>query len=109
MLDAIIQKINDKVITNSKDVRKLRTIVKDPVARDHFLSPEGTIQSALEKLGEQAPPRRHGLAGDIAAIVDSIKKQPWTALLAAKGDDELLKSVEEAEKLLKQLKKNLRD
>src|SRR5712671_1249478 len=68
VLDAVVQKINDKLITNSKDVRKLRTILKDPVARDHFLSREGTINSALEKLGAPPAARRRGLAGDLAGL-----------------------------------------
>jgi len=108
VMDAIIQKINEKAITNSKDVRKLRTILKDPVARDQFLSHEGTIQGALEKLGDSPPLRRRGLAGDLVGLVDSIKKRPWTELVAAKGDDEVLQSIDEAEKLLKELKSTLK-
>lgn len=107
-LDAIVQKINEKRITNSKDVRKLRLILKDPVAREEFVAPHGTIHSALSKL--EAPPeeKKTGLAGDISALVDSIKRQPWTALAEIRGDEDVLSSIEEAEKLLKELKKNLR-
>jgi len=108
VLDAVVQKINEKIITNSKDVRKLRIILKDPVARDHFLSREGTISSALEKLGAPPAAKRRGLAGDLAGLVESIKKHPWTELVSAKGDEEVLRSIEEAEKLLRELKKTLR-
>src|SRR5205814_3793782 len=38
VLDAVIERINDQEITNSKDLRKLRQILRDPVARDDFLS-----------------------------------------------------------------------
>jgi ParB family chromosome partitioning protein len=65
VLDAIIQKINDRVITNSKDVRKLRTILKDPVAREHLLASDGTIAGALEKI-DVPPPHKGGLAGEAA-------------------------------------------
>lgn len=109
VLDAVVRKVNEKSITNSKDVRKLRGILKDPIAREEFLSASGTITSALEKLGDVEPAsRRRGLAGDIAELVDSIKRRPWTELAAARDDEEVLKSIEEAEKLLKDLKKNLR-
>ncbi len=108
ILDAVVQKINAKVITNSKDVRKLRVILKDPLARDSFLAADGTITSALEKLGAPPVTRRRGLAGDIAGLVESIKKHPWTELVSAKGDEEVLKSIDEAEKLLKDLKKTLK-
>src|SRR6476660_5231374 len=37
VLDALIRKVNVQEITNSKDVRKLRLILRDPVARDEFL------------------------------------------------------------------------
>src|SRR5438876_9698680 len=38
VLDAVIRKVNDKQITSSKDIRKLRPILRDPVARDEFVS-----------------------------------------------------------------------
>jgi ParB family chromosome partitioning protein len=107
VLDVVVRKVNEKVITNSKDVRKLRTILKDPVARDEFLAPQGTIRTALEKLGASPAPRRKGLAGDIAGLIDSIKKHPWTELVSAKGDEEIIRSIDEAEKLLRDLKKSL--
>ncbi|HSE84646.1 MAG TPA: ParB N-terminal domain-containing protein [Candidatus Binatia bacterium] len=37
VLDTIIRRVNNQEITNSKDVRKLRDILRDPVARDDFL------------------------------------------------------------------------
>src|SRR5882724_4356472 len=51
VLDTVIRKINENEITNSKDVRKLRTILRDAVAKEEFLSEGGTIQSALQNLG----------------------------------------------------------
>ncbi len=107
VLDVVVRKVNEKVITNSKDVRKLRTILKDPVARDEFLGAQGTIRSALEKLGAPPAARRKGLAGDIVGLIDSIKKHPWTDLVSAKGDEEIIRSIDEAEKLLRDLKKTL--
>src|SRR5262249_45941131 len=69
VLDTIVDKINRKLITNSKDVRRLRAILKDPVAKDCFLTERTTINDALEKLGETRPQRSNGLAGDLDAIV----------------------------------------
>ena len=37
-IDTIVAKINEKLITNSKDVRRLRAILGDPVAKDCFLA-----------------------------------------------------------------------
>src|SRR5436190_10647092 len=50
VLDKIIRRVNDNEITNSKDIRKLRQILKDPVARELFLSNKGTIEASFRKL-----------------------------------------------------------
>jgi ParB family chromosome partitioning protein len=107
VLDKIILKINNQEITNSKDVRKLRAVLRNPVARGEFLSEGGTIQSAIEKLEPADGNDERGLAGDIAALVESIKRYPWTTLAELKGDQTIIRRIEEAEKLLKQLKKTL--
>src|SRR5438552_6366168 len=45
VLDTIIRRVNEKEITNSKDIRKLRQILKDPIARAQFLAKEGSIDA----------------------------------------------------------------
>src|SRR5205823_12424470 len=55
ILDTVIRRINDKEITNSKDVRKLRPVLTDPVARDRFLASGGTIETALQLV---PPPKK---------------------------------------------------
>jgi ParB family transcriptional regulator, chromosome partitioning protein len=106
-LDTIIQRINDHQITNSKDIRKLRKVLKDPVARDHFLKPEGSIDTALERLAPPAPKKGMGLVSDLQELGDALKRYPWTTLAASKGDPEVLRTLEQTEKLLKDLKKAL--
>ncbi len=51
VLDTIIKKINEQEITNSKDIRKLRQILKDPVGKESFLSAEGGIEERPKDLG----------------------------------------------------------
>src|ERR1700731_4439148 len=43
VIDAVVKKVNEKRITNSKDLRKLRAILPDPVARAHFLGDSGDL------------------------------------------------------------------
>ncbi len=107
VLDKVIHKVNNNEITNSKDLRKLRIILRDPVAKDEFLSDSGTVQSALEKCAPQQSKSEDGLVGDIEALVDSIKGYPWTSLSSLKGNGAVIKKIEEAERLLKDLKRNL--
>jgi len=107
VLDAVIRRINDQQITNSKDVRKLRQVLRDPVARDEFLADGASIDSAVLKLTPAPAKKRHGLVGDIRALADVIKSYPWTTLAGLKGDPEVVQTLEEAEKLLKDLKRTL--
>lgn len=107
VLDDIIQKINQQEITNSKDVRKLRLILKDPVAREKFTSPGGTVENAIRTLGPSPSKKAHGLLGDIEEITESLQRYSWTTLAALKGDQQVIRRLEETEKLIKELRKAL--
>lgn len=106
-LDTIIRRINDKQITNSKDIRKLRPILKDPVAKEEFLSPSGTIESAQRTLSPAPERRQQGLLGDVEQLTESLKNYSWITLASLKGDAQVLHRLEEAEKLIKELKRAL--
>jgi hypothetical protein len=45
--------------------------------------------------------KRPGLTGDIQALADTLKGYPWKTLAGMKGDRDLTRTLEEAEKLLK--------
>ncbi len=107
VLDTIIRKINEQEITNSKDIRKLRQVLKDPVARDNFRSPDGSLDSALKTLGPPPSKKSQGLLGDIEQLSESLQRYPWTTLAAMKGDQQVIGKLEETEKLIKDLKKAL--
>jgi len=108
VMDTIVRKINSQEITSSKDVRQLRHILRDPVAKKEFLSSTGSIDSALLKIPATSTKRPHGLASDLDELTQAIRRYPWTALTPMKGDAEVLKKLEEAEKLLKDLRKALK-
>lgn len=107
VLDAVIKKVNEQEITNSKDVRKLRSILRDPIAKDKFLSPDGNIEVAARSLAPAPSKKAQGLLGDIEQISESLQRYSWTTLAALKGDPQVLRKLEETEKLLKELKKTL--
>lgn len=104
VVDAVVQKVNQKRITNSKDLRKLRTILPDPVARAHFLSSEGDLDSASLRLGPAEAKPKGGLAGELDAAVEAMRSVPWTALQELKGDPEILKRIDDAQALLRSLR-----
>jgi ParB family chromosome partitioning protein len=106
VLDTIVRKVNENEITNSKEIRKLRLVLRDPVAKERFVSGE-SLDTAVGSLMPDSGPKKGGLAGDIADLTQALKRHSWTALVDHRGDPDLLQQVEEAEKLLKALRKAL--
>jgi ParB family transcriptional regulator, chromosome partitioning protein len=93
---------------NSKDLRKLRAILPDPVARAHFLNDDGDLDSAarrLTPLDKKAALRL--LCGDLEVAVEAMKNVTWTALEELKGDRDILKKIADTEPLLQSLRKAL--
>ena len=108
VVDAVVDKVNSKRVTNSKDLRKLRQVLRDPVAKQHFMTDSGDIDSALLRLAPPEPESKGGLAGDIDALTALVKQYPWTELSALKGNRDLLKKIAEAQALLDGLKDALK-
>jgi len=113
VIEAVVKKVNQKRVTNSKDLRKLRTILPDPVARAHFLN-AGDIDSAMLRLeppkeGRQRTKKegKSGFSENLEAAVEAMKNVPWTALQELKGDPIILKKIDDAEALLQSLRKAL--
>jgi ParB family chromosome partitioning protein len=108
VIAAVVKKVNQKRITNSKDLRKLRTILPDPVAREHFLSEEGDLESALLRLRPSEKNDNDGLLTNLETAVEAMKNVPWTTLQKMKGNPGLLEKIDDAEELLKSLRKVLK-
>ena len=107
VVDAVVEKVAQKRITNSKDLRKLRSILPDPVAREHFLCEEGDLESAMLRLGAPPEKKKDGLSIELVAVAESIKRVPWTALAELKKDPEIIKKIDEASALLQSLRSTL--
>ena len=107
VVEAVVGKVGQRRITNSKDLRKLRAILPDPVAREHFLSDEGDLETAMLRLAPAAKKTKGGLASELDAAVEAMKRVPWTALEELKGDPAILKKIDDVESLLKSLRKSL--
>jgi len=107
VVEAVVKKVNQKRITNSKDLRKLRTILPDPVARANFLNDDGDLDSAALRLDAPKKKSKGGLSDDLEAAVEAMKNVPWTTLQELKGDTDILKRISDAEALLQSLRKAL--
>lgn len=107
VVEAVAKKVNEKRITNSKDLRKLRMILPDPVAKAHFLTDGGDLESAMLRLGAPERPKSRGFTDDLDAAVESMRQVPWATLQELKGNPDLLAKIEDAEKLLRSLRSAL--
>ncbi|QOZ06652.1 ParB N-terminal domain-containing protein [Bradyrhizobium sp. CCBAU 51765] len=107
VVEAVVRKVNQKRITNSKDLRKLRAILPDPIAKAHFLADAGDLESAALRLGTVKTKSDDGLTGELDAVVEAVKAVPWTTLQDLKGNAELLKKIDDAEAMLRSLRKAL--
>ncbi|HYK04751.1 MAG TPA: ParB N-terminal domain-containing protein [Thermoanaerobaculia bacterium] len=105
VMDEVVRKVNEHEITNSKDIRKLRLVLRDPVARQKFVDGEN-LASVLTFVPAEEK-KKSGLAGELEQLTEALKRHSWTALVEKRGNTELLEQVAEAEKLLKALKKVL--
>ena len=109
VVDAVVKKVNQRRITNSKDLRKLRQILPDPVAREHFLTDAGDLVSAMLRL-----PYVEKVASPVAftdkldVAMEAMKTLPWATLSDLKGNQQLLKKLEEAEALIASMRKTLK-
>lgn len=106
VVSAILRKVNDKEITNSKDVRKLRIVLRDPVAKAEFMSGSGTIEKALLRVPPPSP-KTTGIVSELDELANALRRYPWTTLNQLKGDAAVLKKIRETEDLLAELKQLL--
>jgi ParB family transcriptional regulator, chromosome partitioning protein len=107
VIDAVVKKVNEKRISNSKDLRKLRMILPDPVARANFLGNSGDLESAQLRIRSAEKKPENQPLSELGAAVEAMKSVPWTTLEELKGDETVLKRIDEAETLLKSLRKAL--
>lgn len=108
IVDAVVEKVNQKRITNSKDLRRLRTILRDPIAKAHFIKQEGDLESATLRIAPiEKKKTRSGLVSELDAAVNAMRTMPWTDLEKLKGNSDVLKAIDEAKALLDSLRKTL--
>lgn len=106
VVDAIVDRVNRNDITNSKDIRKLRLVLKDPEAKAEFLHHSGSIDKALLRVPDREP-QQPGLVGELDQLALAIRDYSWTALQSLRGDPVLLEKIATTETLLGELKKAL--
>lgn len=107
VIDAVVSKVNQKRVTNSKDLRKLRSILPDPVARENFLSAEGDLETAMLRVAPDPKIADPDFIANLDSTVESMKQIPWATIEELKGDAQVLKKIKDAEALLQSLRQTL--
>lgn len=109
VIEAVVKKANQRRITNSKDLRKLRQILPDPVARENFLSEAGDLESAVLRVPyvEKTPTGASSLTSKLEAVAAAMKTLPWPALANLKHDVTFGERLREVEMLSKELRERL--
>ena len=106
--NTIVKKINEGLVTNSKDIRKLRQVLRDEAAKGVFLKDGTSVDQAYEKVSQgDVEESDQNLSSDLASLIQAIKSRPWSQLLSLKDDKEFVKRLNEAEKLIHDLKKTV--
>ncbi len=104
----VVKKVNEGLITNSKDIRKLRKVLRDDAAKEVFQKDGTSVDEAYSKISEAFEDLSdQSLTHDLASLIMVIKSRPWSQLITLKEDKDFIKTLSEAEKLLHDLKKTV--
>jgi ParB family transcriptional regulator, chromosome partitioning protein len=106
VLDTIVQKVNENEITNSKEIRKLRVVLRDPVAKQKFID-GASLDAVMDVITPDDPKKKVGLARELGSISDAIKSYPLSTLIESRNDAALRKQLQETRALLEHLSKVL--
>lgn len=105
VLDTIVRKVNENEITNSKEIRKLRVVLRDPVAKQKFID-GATLETVMDVITPDET-KKIGLAKELGHIADAIKSYPLSTLIDSRNDPTLRKQLQETKALLEHLSKVL--
>ena len=110
----IIRKINEGLIKTSKEIRLLRKVLRDDVARAEFMKEGSTVADALRAIGPSSSGedtrQRYGqsVAEDLKTFGDSLSKYSWRVLRSIRNREELLTRIKHCQALLTELEEVLR-
>ena len=65
------------------------------------------METVFHRVPSGKQSKEKGLAGDLEELNSAIRNYPWIVLSDLKGDPQLLRKIEETERLIKDLKKAL--
>ena len=105
MEDVVVKKVNEGLITSSKQIRDLRDILKDDAARKLLAKNGTTIDQALKMLpsSTKQPSLGDNFLGDLSSFKFALTSYTWPHLLKLKGKKEALQAVQECKEILEKI------
>ncbi len=103
VIEAVVDKVQRRQITNSKEIRELRKILRDPIAKNHFLSNEGDIRSALlclRPIESDGKGKGQTLIADIDALITAMGRHSWRSIDEIRTDPAFAESLKQAQRML---------
>jgi len=107
VIDAVVDKVQRRKITNSKELRELRNILRDPIARNHFLSAEGDVRSALLcilPIEDGVPTKGTSLITDLDAFINTLGRHSWRSIDEIRQNPAFVDRIEQAQRMLNDLR-----
>jgi len=105
--NAIVDKVNKGLIVDPVSIRKMREIAKHPEAKEEFLNPDGTIESALAKVPKEEVSLSESarFKETVVQFTRIVTDYSWREIQTWKGNPDLLKEIDHCIGLLKDVKK----
>ena len=104
--NAIVDKVNRGLIADPVSIRKMRRIVDYPEAKEEFLKPNGSIESALAKVPKEEVSLSESarFKETLAQFRRILSDYSWREIQTWKGDPDLPKEIDHCIGLLKDVK-----
>jgi ParB family chromosome partitioning protein len=106
VIDTIVKKANEGLITSSKEIRDLRRVLRDDKARAEFLKERTTVKDTLSILPQAnitSSTYGQGLAKDIDGFIQNLRRYSILDWADVRGNSAIITKLEECEKVLKKL------
>ena len=105
--NAIVDKVNRGLIKDPVDIRDIRQIIDYPEAKEEFLKPNGTIQSALAKVPTQEVSLNESarFKETVAQFKRIVSDYSWREIQKWRGDSDLAKELNDCIDMLKDVQK----
>jgi len=111
VINVIVKKVNEGLITTSKEIRELRKVLKHEEARQEFLKDGTTLKSAIAKLPSEQERRQErygeGILKDVDSFIRALRTYPYLDLVKVRGNKSLVSKLDECREVIEDFKKSL--